>query len=235
MCQQNKRASLPEARRDTSVFGQVLENVLHTLRLHSLPFEETDGVKLLSRLLDPLLSCTKDNWNGASESVILKHILLSAMREISMPYLRKLAINYYFGQCSVATLTQRHGISRRTLYRRLEQARREIAEILLAWNRTPTDILDKASLNSQEASGVAPSDLVIPPRRWDTLTKREWEIFMLLCDEEKVSLIDSARARLLGITENTLRKHWQNIYRKLDISNRAHAVHLAIQAKNEGR
>ena len=70
------------------------------------------------------------------------------------------------------------------------------------------------------------------PAPWATLTRREWEIFLLLGDEQATRLTNKALAQHLGIAASTLKKHLQNIYRKLGVSNRAGVALLAIQARS---
>ena len=67
---------------------------------------------------------------------------------------------------------------------------------------------------------------------WDALTRREWEIFLLLGDEQATRLTNRALARRLEMAENTLKKHLQRIYRKLGVGNRAGAALLAMRAKD---
>jgi DNA-binding CsgD family transcriptional regulator/DNA-binding winged helix-turn-helix (wHTH) protein/ketosteroid isomerase-like protein len=66
---------------------------------------------------------------------------------------------------------------------------------------------------------------------WSALTQREWELFMQLGQEDTVQLTNRALARRLGIAENTLKKHLQNLYRKLDVSNRAAAAILSARVQ----
>jgi DNA-binding NarL/FixJ family response regulator len=67
---------------------------------------------------------------------------------------------------------------------------------------------------------------------WHNLTKREWVIFMLMGDEETTGLTNKALARRLCITEGTLKKHLQRIYKKLGVINRSGAALLAAEAKH---
>ena len=73
---------------------------------------------------------------------------------------------------------------------------------------------------------VPTSDLAVPP--WSALTRREWEIFLLLGDEQSVHLTNKALAQRLRLAEGTLKKHLQNLYRKLDVENRSVAALLAM-------
>lgn len=66
---------------------------------------------------------------------------------------------------------------------------------------------------------------------WSTLTRREWELFLLLGDEAATRLTNGALARQLRITEGTLKKHLQNIYRKLGVENRSAAALLAMRVR----
>ena len=79
---------------------------------------------------------------------------------------------------------------------------------------------------------TAPSlspDLIAAP--WSTLTRREWQIFLLLGDEAATRLTNGALAQQLHMTEGTLKKHLQNLYRKLDVANRSAAALLAMRVR----
>jgi DNA-binding winged helix-turn-helix (wHTH) protein/DNA-binding CsgD family transcriptional regulator len=69
------------------------------------------------------------------------------------------------------------------------------------------------------------------PQAWSTLTRREWELFLLLGDERATRLTNRALAHQLQMAEGTLKKHLQHIYRKLEVENRASAALLAMQVK----
>lgn len=86
----------------------------------------------------------------------------------------------------------------------------------------------------------ARSPAVIPPiapgvdpmaEPWSTLTRREWELFLLLGDEAATRLTNGALARQLRMAEGTLKKHLQNIYRKLGVENRSAAALLAMRVR----
>ena len=66
---------------------------------------------------------------------------------------------------------------------------------------------------------------------WSLLTRREWDIFILLGQEDAAQLTNQALAHRLVMTENTLKKHLQNIYRKLQVSNRAGAAILSARVQ----
>lgn len=66
---------------------------------------------------------------------------------------------------------------------------------------------------------------------WAGLTRREWEIFLLLGDERATRLTNRALAQQLQISEATLKKHLQHLYRKLGVANRSGAALLAVQAR----
>ncbi|MCL4860356.1 MAG: winged helix-turn-helix domain-containing protein [Caldilineaceae bacterium] len=68
-------------------------------------------------------------------------------------------------------------------------------------------------------------------RPWAGLTRREWEIFLLLGDERATRLTNRALAQQLQISEATLKKHLQHLYRKLGVANRSAAALLAMQAR----
>ncbi|MFN8443525.1 MAG: winged helix-turn-helix domain-containing protein [Caldilineaceae bacterium] len=76
---------------------------------------------------------------------------------------------------------------------------------------------------------VPANDQSVTP--WSTLTRREWEIFLLLGDEQSIHLTNKALAQRLRLAEGTLKKHLQNIYRKLDVENRSGAALLAMRLK----
>lgn len=64
-----------------------------------------------------------------------------------------------------------------------------------------------------------------------TLTRREWQIFLLLGDEAATRLTNGALAHQLRMAEGTLKKHLQNIYRKLGVENRSAAALLAMRVR----
>ncbi len=66
---------------------------------------------------------------------------------------------------------------------------------------------------------------------WATLTRREWELFLLLGDETATGLTNKALAQQLRMAEGTLKKHLQNIYRKLEVANRSAAALLAMRIR----
>jgi len=66
---------------------------------------------------------------------------------------------------------------------------------------------------------------------WSTLTRREWQIFLLLGDEAATRLTNRALAQQLCMTEGTLKKHLQNLYRKLDVANRSAAALLSMRVR----
>jgi DNA-binding winged helix-turn-helix (wHTH) protein/DNA-binding CsgD family transcriptional regulator len=66
---------------------------------------------------------------------------------------------------------------------------------------------------------------------WSTLTRREWELFLLLGDEAATRLTNGALACHLRMAEGTLKKHLQNIYRKLGVENRSAAALLAMRVR----
>jgi len=75
---------------------------------------------------------------------------------------------------------------------------------------------------------TAPKSVAEP---WSTLTRREWELFLLLGDEAATRLTNGALARQLRMAEGTLKKHLQNIYRKLGVENRSAAALLAMRLR----
>ncbi|RIK44681.1 MAG: hypothetical protein DCC55_01570 [Chloroflexi bacterium] len=79
------------------------------------------------------------------------------------------------------------------------------------------------------ASPVSDSGPMRQP--WAGLTRREWEIFLLLGDERATRLTNRALAHKLQISEATFKKHLQHLYRKLGVDNRSGAALLAVQAR----
>lgn len=79
------------------------------------------------------------------------------------------------------------------------------------------------------------ADMAPPPNPisapWSMLTRREWELFLLLAEEQSILLTNKALAQRLQVTEGTLKKHLQNLYRKLGVENRSGATLLAMRAK----
>lgn len=67
--------------------------------------------------------------------------------------------------------------------------------------------------------------------QWAMLTQREWDIFMLLGQEEAAHLTNRALAHQLVMAENTLKKHLQNLYRKLNVGNRSAASILSARVQ----
>jgi len=58
-------------------------------------------------------------------------------------------------------------------------------------------------------------------RKWESLSARERQVLQLLTEGGE----NKAIATTLGITVKTVGKHLENIYRKLDVSSRAEAIH----------
>ncbi len=67
--------------------------------------------------------------------------------------------------------------------------------------------------------------------RLNGFTKRETEVFNLFANVHGTELSNMEMANLLGIKEGTLKKHLQNIYRKLGVKNRASVAALAVKTK----
>jgi DNA-binding CsgD family transcriptional regulator len=124
------------------------------------------------------------------------------------------------------------GISRATLYRHLEVIRHK----LQAQNNTHAvaialeqDLIKPDDDPSPALLASPATDTPVPP--WRCLTRREWEIFLLLGEVETSQASDRQLARQLEIAEGTLKKHLQRIYHKLGVANRSSAALLAAQAK----
>jgi DNA-binding NarL/FixJ family response regulator len=79
------------------------------------------------------------------------------------------------------------------------------------------------------ATSAGPSD---SPQKLDLLTMREREVAVQICG----GLSNRAIAQKLGTTEGTIGIHLNNIYRKLDITNRTTlaALHLQYTAGPNG-
>lgn len=90
-------------------------------------------------------------------------------------------------------------------------------------------------IEHQSETTVIPRQASIANKPWDTLTLREWEIFISLADDQKARLTNRELAEALCISQNTLKKHLQRIYRKLGVNRRYAAMQLAMQAKAERR
>jgi len=89
----------------------------------------------------------------------------------------------------------------------------------------------QASTDLPAAPSTIASDLTTEP--WSTLTRREWELFLLLGDETATRLTNKALAQKLRMAEGTLKKHLQNIYRKLGVENRSVAALLAMRVRGQ--
>jgi len=74
-----------------------------------------------------------------------------------------------------------------------------------------------------------PQEMVETVEQWSALTQREWQLFMQLGQEDTVQLTNRALAQRLAMAENTLKKHLQNLYRKLQVGNRAAAAVLSAR------
>ena len=70
--------------------------------------------------------------------------------------------------------------------------------------------------------GAAPRPSAVPPQTLD-LTRREQEILQLVAEGHS----NANLAKLLWVTEQTIKFHLSNIYRKLDVSNRTEAARWA--------
>lgn len=89
----------------------------------------------------------------------------------------------------------------------------------------PTNLIQRPVLTTLSA------ELLDRVDDWSTLTQREWELFMQLGQEDTAQLTNRALARRLGMAENTLKKHLQNLYRKLHVNNRAAAAILSARVQ----
>ena len=72
-------------------------------------------------------------------------------------------------------------------------------------------------------SGAAPAQLPVQAPVDPALTRRESEILRLVA----AGRTNAAIGRELGLTANTVKTYWQATMRKLDVGNRAEAIHAA--------
>ena len=113
------------------------------------------------------------------------------------------------------------------IYRKLGVANRTEASRWAHENGLLTDTPAPAALARIAHGSIEPS---LPPRdglgSWSELTRREREILQL------VAMGHSNRrvARRLWVTEQTVKFHLSNVYRKLDVTNRTEASRRAQQA-----
>jgi DNA-binding CsgD family transcriptional regulator len=93
--------------------------------------------------------------------------------------------------------------------------------------------VDNQTTQATRSPEFAPTslDAFAATQPWSTLTRQEWQLFMLLGDEQATRLTNRALAQQLGMTEGTLKKHLQHIYRKLSVENRSGAALLAMRVK----
>jgi len=70
---------------------------------------------------------------------------------------------------------------------------------------------------------LAPAETMAPSNGADELTRREFEILKLAADGHS----NAQMAKMLWVTEQTVKFHLSNIYRKLDVSNRTEASRWA--------
>jgi DNA-binding CsgD family transcriptional regulator len=157
------------------------------------------------------------------------------MRRVEAELLTNLEINilqYLAEGRSRVWIETQLGISRATLYRHLETVRTK----LQAQNNThAVAVALEQALIKAEAWPTHPAlpsaTTPVSPPGWGRLTRREWEIFLLLGEVETSQATDRQLARQLEIAEGTLKKHLQRIYHKLGVANRSSAALLAVQAK----
>ena len=90
---------------------------------------------------------------------------------------------------------------------------------------------EKTGTGGMPVPSPTPTGLAQLTEPWSTLTRREWELFLLLGDEAATRLTNGALARQLRMAEGTLKKHLQNIYRKLGVENRSAAALLAMRVR----
>jgi DNA-binding NarL/FixJ family response regulator len=81
------------------------------------------------------------------------------------------------------------------------------------------------ALDQLFAGGEVFDDKPLPASHYATLSIRRRELLMLAAD----GLLDKQIGERLGITESTVRSHWQQIFMRLDASNRTEAVTKALR------
>ena len=91
--------------------------------------------------------------------------------------------------------------------------------------------LDQGASAQPAASWSSLFEAMAATQPWAALTRQEWQIFLLLGDEQATRLTNRALAQQLQMTEGTLKKHLQHIYRKLSVENRSGAALLAMRVK----
>jgi two-component system, NarL family, response regulator LiaR len=64
-------------------------------------------------------------------------------------------------------------------------------------------------------------------RKWTSLSNREREVLQTLTEGAENKMI----AMFLGITVNTVEKHLENIYKKLDVTSRSEAIHWWVEKR----
>lgn len=106
------------------------------------------------------------------------------------------------------------------------------ARIVKAEPPAPDDVEPDAYANHPTGSAPLDHDAGLMRQPWAGLTRREWEIFLLLGDERATRLTNRALAHQLQISEATLKKHLQHLYQKLEVANRSAAALLAVQARS---
>lgn len=83
-----------------------------------------------------------------------------------------------------------------------------------------------ADLSAVQLSNISPSTSSSTEDEWNHLTSRQQEIVRYLISPEGVNLTNRQVALDLEISHNTLKGHLRDIYRKLNINNRAGLVML---------
>jgi len=67
--------------------------------------------------------------------------------------------------------------------------------------------------------------------KWESLSDREREVLQLLTEGDENKKI----AKSLGITINTVEKHLDNIYKKLEATSRSEAIHWWVEKGTDFR
>lgn len=132
---------------------------------------------------------------------------------------------------NIRRLAYEVGWSEASVYRKLNAARRKLEDrsdwLFTSSGFTAADMEDPfLQMLYNYSTNETPSFT-------DHLTEREFTIFQRLTDMDFTEMSLLQQAKTLSISPRTLNKHFENIYRKLGVTNRASATILAMQAKNK--
>ena len=82
-----------------------------------------------------------------------------------------------------------------------------------------------------ERLGIGPRDLPVTTLELpglSTLTAKEWEVFISLCDGARTAAI----AKQLGISASTARNHLKAIFRKLGVTSQLELLALLLRSRD---